>query len=662
MQFPGRARRRLLLFFGVPIGCLLFLLAVSAWFSWTLTPLQKIYFGPYAASTLGAQMSGNRTTIWWVMKTAAKRKPVAASPEDVVPGPDPKLPADLSPKATAEGWRGLTLSAPDKAPSEDLNRMLRQYIYDGASLWRVFGQAVVVCLAGFSLLYLVGLLLTRGWSSRRSRWQEERYGRRTKGPELLSSGWRRRLGKDGISFRLRYENGPLRWLPVGPSFRIPRRLESSHIALMGDTGSGKSTAIRQILRQVEQRGETAIVYDPAMDFIGEFYSPERGDLILNPLDARCPYWDLGAELDREETATTMAAAFLPEKEYEKAFFTDSPRRILAHLLKRKPQPRDILRWMADPDQLTAMVKGTPLAALLDPAAPAQRAGVLSSLNLIADSMELLPEWEHKRTTFATREWRIERKRWVFLTSSPGDREKVLPLHSVWLDLLILRMQEACADEHAKPVWFVLDELASLNKLPQLHTAITENRKYGNPVVLGFQGRSQLEKRYGQDAEAMLSQPATKVFFKTSEPRAAKWISEAIGEIEVERLRESRSMGMLGSKKSYAMEIATKPLIMPSEISGLASLHGFIKQENRVVPVFFQLAKKRSRQPEFIERKRTQTTQTEDRPSLDLLAAAAAARSLKKSAAPVQDSLPLADSPITAKPKEAFVWDESKGID
>ena len=59
------------------------------------------------------------------------------------------------------------------------------------------------------------------------------------------------------------------------------------------------------------------------------------------------------ELDRPETATTIAAAFSPEKEYEKAFFTDSPGRILAHLLKRKPQPRDILRWMADPDQLTS---------------------------------------------------------------------------------------------------------------------------------------------------------------------------------------------------------------------------------------------------------------------------------------------------------------------
>ena len=43
-------------------------------------------------------------------------------------------------------------------------------------------------------------------------------------------------------------------LPFGPGYRIPRKLESSHILLMGDTGSGKSTAIRQLLRQVQERG------------------------------------------------------------------------------------------------------------------------------------------------------------------------------------------------------------------------------------------------------------------------------------------------------------------------------------------------------------------------------------------------------------------------
>jgi len=180
--------------------------------------------------------------------------------------------------------------------------------------------------------------------------------------------------------------------------------------------------------------------------------------------------------------------------------------------------------------------------------------------------------------------------------------------------------------------------------------VTENRKYGNPVVLGFQGRSQMEKRYGQDAEAMLSQPATKVFFRTSEPRAAKWISEAIGEIEVERLKESRSMGLLRSKKSYAMEIATKPLVMASEIAGLDSHHAYIKQENRVVPVLFRLAKKRKKQLEFIER-------TMEKPAPRKAAELPAQVPPKK---PVQNALPLLHAP-SAK-REGFVWDSSNEIE
>jgi type IV secretory pathway TraG/TraD family ATPase VirD4 len=110
----------------------------------------------------------------------------------------------------------------------------------------------------------------------------------------------------------------------------------------------------------------------------------------------------------------------------------------------------------------------------------------------------------------------------------------------------------------------------------------------------------MEKRYGRDAEAMLSQPATKIFLKTSEPAAAKWISDAIGEIEVERLKESRSMGLMGSRKSLAMEIVAKPLIMASEITGLPPLHGFIKAENQVARIYFTLAEKNDKQPAFIE--------------------------------------------------------------
>ena len=658
MQFPSRTGRLFWLLVWVTLGPLALIVWVSAWLAWTLPPLQKIYLPVYSASTVGARLRGNLMTIQWVMKTAPGRKPETLLPEDAVSGSDPKLPVSLSPKAISEGWRGVVRTSPEKVRSSELVPYLQATVYDGESVWWLFAQPMIYGLAGILLLYALRLQLRQG----RSGEHEERHGRRTKGPELLAGGWRRRLGTDGISFDLRFENAPWSWLPFGPSFRIPRRLESSHIELIGDTGSGKSTAIRQILRDVQQRGETAIVYDPAMDFVGEFYDPSRGDLILNPLDARCPYWSLDQEIVRDETAATIAAAFLPEKEYEKAFFTDAPRRLLAAMLRRRMPTHFLLQWMSDPEALAAIVAGTPLAALIDPAAPAQRAGVLSSLNLVADCFELLPEGGGGRTSFATADWRKERKRWVFLTSSPDYREKVLPLHSVWLDLFILRMQGPCDDPAAKPIWFVIDELASLNKLPQLHAAVTENRKYGNPVVLGFQGRNQLEKRYGQDAEVMLSQPATKVFFKTSEPRAAKWISDAIGEIEVERLKESRSIGLLGSKKSYAMEIATKALIMPSEISGLEPLHGFIKQGNRVVPVVFRLAKKRSKEPDFIERK---IPQTATRPTSPVPASPAHTSPPKqaKPTAAVQASLSLADPPSTnGRPREGFVWDESKGIE
>lgn len=655
MRFPSRGRWLLWLILLFVLGPFLVIVPATLWLGWTMNPVQNFYLGTYAASSTLSSYPGALTTVRYAEKTAPGRTPEPLLPEDAVKGSSASQTLALSPKALAEGWRGVTIRPPQKVPAKELSEYLSATIYDGDSAWLIFLRPVLYLTA--AVLFLYALWLFFGHKLRASWKHEQRHGRRTKGPELASALRWRRAKTDGIRFRLRFESALLRWLPFGPSYCIPKRLEASHILMMGDTGSGKSNAIRQLLRQVRERGESAIVYDPAMDFVSEFYSPTRGDLILNPLDQRCPYWSLGNEIDRHEIAATIAAAFLPEKGYEKEFFTDGPRRILAHLLKRQPQPRDILSMMADPSRIEFAVKGTPLAALLDAGAPAQRAGVLASLNMVADSLELLPEWEHTRPTFATAEWYTARKRWVFLTSSPAYRAKILPLHSVWLDLFILRMMGYCEDHTSKPIWFVLDELASLNKLPQLHTAVTESRKYGNPVVVGFQGRSQLEKRYGQDAEAMLSQPATKLFFKTTEPRAAKWISDAIGEIEVERLKESRSMGLLRSRKSYAMEIATKPLVMASEISGLEPLHGFIKQENKVVPVVFQFARKHRRQPEFIERKLPEIAPRPSPPTPPITASAEQPKPL----AAVQTTLPLFDAPAD-KPKEAFVWDESKGIE
>lgn len=144
---------------------------------------------------------------------------------------------------------------------------------------------------------------------------------------------------------------------------------------------------------------------------------------------------------------------------------------------------------------------------------------------------------------------------------------------------------------------------------------------------------------------------TRIFLKTSEPRAAKWISEAIGKIEVERLKESRSMGPLWSKKSFAMEIATKPLVMASQFAGLPALTGFIKLENHVVQARFRLAKKRNRQPEFVEWVREQPL-----PRQVAVLETSAPVKAPQVKTPVQAVLPLEEAP--AVKREGFGLDDS----
>ena len=53
---------------------------------------------------------------------------------------------------------------------------------------------------------------------------------------------------------------------------------------------------------------------------------------------------------------------------------------------------------------------------------------------------------------------------------------------LWLDTLVLRLMNQ-GDPATRRAWFLLDELASLQRLPQLHTALNENRKSNNPVVI-----------------------------------------------------------------------------------------------------------------------------------------------------------------------------------
>jgi type IV secretory pathway TraG/TraD family ATPase VirD4 len=481
------------------------------------------------------------------------------------------IPLALSAELRQQGY-SLLFRGPERSYVDArLRHYMKDVVYGGASLVAFFQPPLIGGLAAFVLL------LPFAVRQDIARQKELRYGRRLKGPEMLTPQQFNKVVKgDGIGFKTDDMKAML---------RIPARAEAQHMQIIGDTGAGKSALMFQVLRQVRSRGDSAIVYDPAREYVKRFYDPGRGDVILNPLDRRCPYWGPAEELrSRSEAKALAASLFQPPQDKKGEFFIESPQKIFAFLMAYGPTPDELVEWMSNPEEIDRRLKGTEHAHLIDPRAHQQRAGVLASLGLVADSLRLLPKREAGNGAWTATEWAEKRRGWIFLTSLPAEREALRPLQSLWIDWLVLRLLNE-PTETQRRVWFVIDELASLQKLPQLHTAITEARKSRNPVVLGFQGKAQLEYLYGHIAEVMLSQPATSIWLTTKEPKAGQWVSEFIGKVEVERLRETHFDGTR-SGRNFALDRQVEPLVLESEISGLPDLHAYMKFQNYVTRFSF----------------------------------------------------------------------------
>src|SRR5581483_7122190 len=93
--------------------------------------------------------------------------------------------------------------------------------------------------------------------------------------------------------------------PSNPNTPIPlagRTLdiqdEMKHFKLIGTTGTGKSTAIRELLTGALARGDRAIIADPDGGYLDTFYDQGRGDVILNPFATGSARWNLFGEINR----------------------------------------------------------------------------------------------------------------------------------------------------------------------------------------------------------------------------------------------------------------------------------------------------------------------------------------------------------------------------
>jgi type IV secretory pathway TraG/TraD family ATPase VirD4 len=390
-----------------------------------------------------------------------------------------------------------------------------------------------------------------------------------------------------------------------------RSLECEHFLIDGATGTGKSMAIRSVLRQIQARGDLAVVVDPECEYVSEFHRQARGDLILNPVDERCPYWSPWLELSEryyQADAAMLAASLIPEpaRGYESGsdhFFRQSSRTLLESLLQvaTPREPHSIPKQLElDREKLKQALSGTPAYSLIDPGAHEQGAGIVATVANATRPFLYLPPADG-RSPWSALQWSEHPQGWLFLTMRDASNSAALPLANLWLDLIVGRLLGS-GDQQRK-IWIVVDELPVLGRQANLETLVTRGRKRGLAAVLGFQSIAQLRRIYGNEQAAVLaSMPSTKLILRVDEPETAAFLARQIGERETLHEELGMSAGQDDHRFSIHPARRTEAVVMAAEIQRLPKLEGYLciagldRARVRIKPCLPQ-----RRQREFIPR-------------------------------------------------------------
>ena len=363
--------------------------------------------------------------------------------------------------------------------------------------------------------------------------------------------------------------------------------ETSHILVTGTTGSGKSNCMYHLLPQIRNQNQSAIIVDFTGEMVQRYYSKERGDKIINPFDQSASTWDFWREVEDTHNLASLSNSLFTSRgsNYDemwnnasKKFFEDAVRTIS----KYKNKSIKMLYNTLSSDPLIKVVKqliGTSSASMLDPKNDKTAMSIRTNTIAFIDWME---DFQENEDYISITDWiksiSIKPGKWLFLSSSPKQRNRLRNFHSMLMDLILNNIMELGADNNRR-IWLVIDELPALKQLPSLPTALSELRKYGGCIMAGIQSTNQLLEIYGQNsAYAMIDQFNTKFIFRTDDNNFASYICKNFGEIEYEESSENFSYGAheMRDGVSFSKLEKRKPLITPSDLSSLSDREAYVK--------------------------------------------------------------------------------------
>ena len=365
--------------------------------------------------------------------------------------------------------------------------------------------------------------------------------------------------------------------------------ETKHFKILGTTGTGKSTLIRELLTKALARGDRAVIADPDGGYAAQFYNPERGDVILSPFDARAARWDLFAELNLPQDADQLARSLIPDANGEERIwrgFAQTYVSCVLRQLKRGPQPPDDLGHLyhlltvAPEEDLRDLLKGTPAARFLGNKEGGKfLQGVQSVANQHLGAIEHLAR-QSEGELFSVRRWIRAGQGVLFLPYHANEIATLAGLISAWMRIAIFETLSGA--ESDQKIWFVIDELAALGPIDGLKDALTRLRKFGGRCILGLQSIAQVRGAYGDaQSQSITENCGNTVILRCSASErggTAEFASRLIGQRQVMRKQESisRNGKLFEQTRTLSEQLFTEDAVMASEIEQLPDLTGFLK--------------------------------------------------------------------------------------
>jgi type IV secretory pathway TraG/TraD family ATPase VirD4 len=369
---------------------------------------------------------------------------------------------------------------------------------------------------------------------------------------------------------------------------VPFEDEFKHFKFIGTTGTGKSTVMRELLHAALYRGDRAVIADPDGGYLSRFYNPKRGDVILNPFDARSAKWNLFAELRNAYDVDELAQAFIPDRGSDPTWTNFA--RTLFSAVTAQAQVAGVddigelyrLLVAASKDELQVLVTGTPAAPFLEAGSDKLFQGARSTVTAAVKSLDFVRA--QQTPLFSVREWVKSGRGVLFLPYQADQISALKAIISIWMRLAIFQAMSLGEGDHR--LWFAVDELDALGAINGLPDALTRLRKFGGRCVLGLQSIAQASTNYGQGvAQSLIENCGNTLILRCSASEGggtARYASKLIGEREVVRLVRSvsRSSGMrLGSDRDtegHSEQTATELAVMAAEIEQLQDRTGFLK--------------------------------------------------------------------------------------